>query len=123
FHVEGFCWGKETERQARNANRLFTAGLVGIPPIVRKPVYDLPGAVAYVIKHPYRLYDSYQGPDHTTYRTVTDPPMRCMHAIWHRFRFTGWTEMLFAVNDGKHVLKEFNARIDNSNAWWSRSRE
>lgn len=105
FHVEGLIWGLATDRQTREVNRSFESGYTGIPSVVRREVYDLPGAVSYMIKHPYMVYSEYPGPGSSVIRTVRPQPYHLIAAVWQRFQSTDWTDMLFAVHDGKQVLK------------------
>lgn len=121
FHVEGLYWGLETNRQARAVGQAFETGFSGIPSVVRKLVYDVPGAVAYMLKHPYSLYSEYPGAGDTKIRTVRDLPYRAMAKVWQRFRMTDWTDMVFAVNDGNAVLDRLMAELTASHhARWYR---
>jgi hypothetical protein len=121
FHVEGLYWGLETDRQARAVSQSFETGFSGLPSVVRKLVYDVPGAVAYMLKHPYSLYSEYPGAGDTKIRTVRDLPYRAMAKVWQRFRMTDWTDMVFAVNDGNAVLDRLMAELTASHhARWYR---
>ncbi|MGH9759298.1 MAG: hypothetical protein ACREDR_25510, partial [Blastocatellia bacterium] len=109
-HIEGLIWREMPRSRKEEISARFAGGVFGTYPIVRKRIYDLSGAIRYIIKPPFEGYRINQRSDGKRWHNPSPLSLQQHYFLYHHLKDFRYPDFAFGSGIGATVLRR--ARSD-----------
>ncbi len=99
-HVQGLVWGNQTRRERQVTAERFPGGAYGARGVLRKKVYDLKGAIGYMVKPPLYACHLYQLRNGNFASRGADLTRPQRFKLWQRLHHYNFPSLLFSMGEG-----------------------
>ena len=103
-HLQGFVFGRLSERRKRQLNKLFTGGLAGAKSCKFTPVDRFVGASRYNVKPPDHLEACFENRDGERRHRGRALPLKDHYFLWQHLRRYTYPDLTLAGGNGRDVL-------------------